>query len=258
MSEQSVGQLTIKDRLITWSVCCLARALSRTLRVSSFGEEPLDSLQAENGEALILCGWHGGTFIPITRYRGRGYWAMISTSRDGNRQNHLFHRFGFRTVRGSTSARGAVESVITMRRELKKGGVLAHTPDGPRGPRGVVHPGAIYIAQKANCPLLPAGVSAWPRWNLSTWDRYIVPKPFSKGVIVYGQPLRVPSDLDDDGRREFALYLAEVIQQIQDSAEEFVRSGVTPPRTPPVPWAEWRNVHGAERPVERVPQAQAS
>jgi lysophospholipid acyltransferase (LPLAT)-like uncharacterized protein len=235
------GKQKIKDSFITWSVWCLARFIASTIRVKAIGEEILTNLKVDEGESLILVGWHGSTFIPITRFRNRGYWAMISTSRDGDRQNQLFHRFGFRTVRGSTSARGAIEAVITMRKELKKGGVLAHTVDGPRGPRGVVHPGAIYLAQKAGCPLVPVGVAASPCVNLSTWDKYIVPLLFSRGVMVYGQAVRVPSDLDDDGRALYAEYLGERIHCVQKLAEECAATGKVPDMTkvevpsPPIP-----------------------
>ncbi|HEY3332712.1 MAG TPA: lysophospholipid acyltransferase family protein [Capsulimonadaceae bacterium] len=221
-------QLRLKDKLITFSAYWTARALASTVRVDAYGEEYLLNLKNDNGESVILLGWHGGTFLPINRYRNRGYWAMISTSRDGDRQNNLFHRFGFRTVRGSTSARGAVESVIAMRRELKKGGVLAHTPDGPRGPHGVVHPGAIYIAQKSGCPVVPVGVGSWPRWNLSTWDHYTIPKPFARGVMLYGDPITVPSDLDDTSRKAFADAIGERIHTLQALADEMVEKRIVP------------------------------
>ncbi len=232
-------KLKAKDTFITWSVWCLARAIASTLRVKVVGEEVITNLKTDQGESVILVGWHGSTFIPITRFRNRGYWAMISTSRDGDRQNQLFHRAGFRTVRGSTSARGAIEAVITMRKALKKGGVLAHTVDGPRGPSGVVHPGAIYLAQKAGCPLVPVGVAASPCIKLSTWDRYIVPLPFSRGTMVLGQPIPVPADLDDEGRKQFAVYLGDRIHCAQALAEEFALTGKAPDLSkvvaPPLP-----------------------
>jgi lysophospholipid acyltransferase (LPLAT)-like uncharacterized protein len=197
--------------------------IASTVRLTAVGEERIDEARAQSGGA-ILCGWHGRTFMPITHYRSRGYWAFISTSRDGNIQNELFRRFGFKTVRGSTSARGAVASALRMAKELRNGAVLAHTPDGPRGPSHVVHPGAIFLAQKSGCPIIPAGVSAFPAWNLKTWDAYQVPKFFSRGAIVYGEPVHVPSGLSDVEREEFCRRIGDEICCLEARADELLRS----------------------------------
>jgi len=218
-------RLPVNDSIVTWAAYWLARTVVATLRLRVINEEFLDRLDTERGEAVIMVGWHGSTFIPITRFRGRGYWAMISTSRDGNIQNKIFQRFGFRTVRGSSSARGAVEAVLAMRRELRKGGVLAHTPDGPRGPRGVLHPGAIYLAQKAGCPVVPVGVSAWPRINLRTWDRYLIPLPMARGAIVYGNKVKIPSSLNEAGRQRYADYVGTLINDLEAQADVLARTG---------------------------------
>jgi len=222
-------RIPVNDTIITSVTFWLARIVASTVRLQVVNEEFLDRIDTDHGESVILVGWHGRTFIPINHYRGRGYWAMISTSRDGNIQNQIFHRFGFRTVRGSSSARGAVKAVITMRRELQKGGVLAHTPDGPRGPSGVVHPGAIYLAQKAGCPVVPVGVSAWPRVNLKTWDRYLIPFPFARGTMIYGKHVTIPSDLNDAGRQLYADYLGRLIDDLEAQAHAFVHTGRLPP-----------------------------
>src|SRR5665213_3071373 len=123
----------MKFRIISWLVYWIMRTVSATMRFRVYGEDPGKAAQAA-GKGMILVGWHGTTFIPVTKYRNRGYWSMISTSRDGEYQDRIFKKLGFNTVRGSSSARGAIQSTIRIVRELKAGGVLAHTPDGPRGP----------------------------------------------------------------------------------------------------------------------------
>jgi lysophospholipid acyltransferase (LPLAT)-like uncharacterized protein len=188
------------------------------------GEEIVNDLQRSKGESLVLVSWHGRTLIPITRFRNRGYWAMISTSQDGNIQNELFHLAGFNTVRGSTSARGAVEASLVLRRELRKGAILAHTPDGPRGPIAVAHPGAVYFAQKGGCPIVPAGIAASPCYLLKAWDQYMIPLPFAKAAIVYGEPITIPPNLDAKGRDEYAAYIGGRINALQEFAETIVRS----------------------------------
>lgn len=218
----------MKIRLVTFIVALAARCLAKTLRLHVSGEEQIEALRAANGSGVILVTWHGRTFIPITRFRNRAYWAMISTSRDGEYQNRLFQRFGFHTVRGSTSARGAIKGALSMVRELKAGAILAHTPDGPRGPNHVVHPGAVFLAQKSGCPIIPAGISAWPRWNLGTWDRYLIPMPLARAAFLYGEPIYVPAELDDEQRQAFADRVGAEICRLEDDAENRVRPAAQP------------------------------
>ncbi len=215
--------MSLKFRVITFVVYWVTRCLAATLRLRVVGEERVSDLQ-KAGQGVILVTWHGRTFAPITRFRGRGYWAFISTSRDGEYQDRIFRRYGWQTVRGSTSARGAVQSALTMIKHLKAGATLAHTPDGPRGPRGQVHAGAIFLAQKSGCPIIPAGISAAPRWQLSTWDRYLVPKLFARGVWIYGEPITVPPDASPEEQKEWALHVGTAIDALEAEAERLVRA----------------------------------
>jgi lysophospholipid acyltransferase (LPLAT)-like uncharacterized protein len=210
---------TLVSNLIYWLVSLVAS----TMRLTLVGEEKIEETRARYG-GVILVGWHGRSFLPITHYRGRGYWSFISTSRDGNIQNKLFVRCGFKTVRGSTSARGAVASALRMAKELRGGAVLAHTPDGPRGPIHVVHPGAIFLAEKSGCPIIPAGITAYPAWQLNTWDAYQVPKLFSRGTIVLGEPVHVPPKLSEAERDEFCRSIGDEICRLEAMADAMVRS----------------------------------
>ena len=201
---------------------CIARVLSATLRVRMVGEEHLRAAQ-EAGKGVILVSWHGRTFLPITRYRNKGYWAIVSTSRDGEYQNRLFQRFGIKTVRGSTSARGAIQSVLTLTKHLKAGATAAFTPDGPRGPSHVVQPGAIFLAQKSGSPIIPAGISAYPRRLLRAWDRYMIPLPFACVVWIYGEPIYIPADAkSDEDQRLWAERVGAAITALEEQAEREV------------------------------------
>lgn len=195
-----------------------SKLLARTLRLRVEGEERVAGLQM-NGKGVILVTWHGRTFIPITRFNGRGYWAIISPSRDGEYQNRIFRRFGWQTVRGSTGARGAVQSALTMVKHLKAGATLAFTPDGPRGPSREVQPGAIFLAQKSGCAIVPAGISVCPRRLLPTWDRYLVPMPFGRAALVYGEPLYIPAGADEAEQRVWAGRVKEAIDRLEARAE---------------------------------------
>lgn len=218
-------RLPVNDKIVTWTAYWLCRLLAWTVRVRVVGEEFVNGLDTKAGDAAVLATWHGRTFVPVTRYGRRRFWAIVSTSRDGNLQAMIFERMGFQTVRGSTSARGAVEAVLMLRRELRKGGVLVVTPDGPRGPRGVLHPGAMYLAQKVGCPLVVAGASSFPSYVFNSWDRYQLPLPFARGTLVYGEPIHIPADLDDKGRQLYADAIGEYITRLEKVADEFARTG---------------------------------
>lgn len=200
----------------------IARLLSATLRVRMVGEEHLRAAQ-ESGKGVILVSWHGRTFMPITRYRNKGYWAIVSTSRDGEYQNRLFQWFGIKTVRGSTSARGAVQAVLTLTKHLKAGATAAFTPDGPRGPSHVVQPGAIFLAQKSGSPIIPAGISAFPRKLMRAWDRYMIPLPFARVVWIYGEPIYIPDDAkSEEDQRLWAERVGAAITTLEERAEREV------------------------------------
>jgi lysophospholipid acyltransferase (LPLAT)-like uncharacterized protein len=210
-----------RAKRLGWLGYTLARGLGRTVRLHVAGWEPIERhLQA--GTGAVMVSWHGRTLIPANFMRGKGVLAMISLSRDGDIQNEIFTRFGFRTLRGSTS-RGGVRAALEAAREVRHGAVLAFTPDGPRGPSGKFQPGALLIAQKARAPIYPAGVGAHPRILLPTWDRYLIPSPFARAAFLIGDPVWVPEDADKDDFARLAEQLEQTINALQDRAEAIAR-----------------------------------
>ena len=208
-----------KYRLVSFLIYWFARLTAATVRMRVVGEDRVRALQ-EAGQGVILVTWHGRTLLPITRFRGWGYWALISTSRDGEYQNRIFQRFGFRTVRGSTSARGAVQAALTMTRHLKAGATLAFTPDGPRGPHHEVKPGAVFMAQKSGAAIVPVGVSAFPRRLARSWDQYLIPAPFARAVWIYGDPIYIPANATAQEQQEWAVRLGAAISALEEQAEQ--------------------------------------
>lgn len=229
----------IKLHLIPLIAYWLARGLSATLRVRMVGEEHLRAAQ-DAGKGVILVSWHGRTFMPITRFRNKGYWSMVSTSRDGEYQNRLFQRFGIHTVRGSTSARGAVQAALTLTKHLKNGATAAFTPDGPRGPSHVVQPGAIFLAQKSGSPIIPAGISAAPRQLMRAWDKYMIPLPFARVVWIYGPPIYIPADAkSEEDQRHWAEKVGAAITALEEQAEREV-GAVSADGKARTGWGLWR------------------
>ena len=230
---------TLKLRLIPFLAFWIVRILSATLRVRVAGEERVFALQKE-GKGVILASWHGRTFMPIALFRNRGYWAMVSTSRDGEYQNRLFERSGIRTVRGSSSARGAVQAALTMTKHLKAGATLAHTPDGPRGPSHVVQPGVVFFAQKSGSPVIPCGISAYPRKLMRSWDRYMIPLPFARVVWLYGDPIYVPADAKSESeQRVWAERIGAAITALEEEAERQTGAAHSGEGTR-TGWGRWR------------------
>ena len=201
--------------LLIWAVVSF---IARTVRLKVIGEEPVNA-RGKAGQPSIVVSWHGRTLLPVARYGPRGWAAMISLSGDGEYQSRIFRRFGWQIVRGS-SGRGGVRALVGAVRKVREGATFAFTPDGPTGPSHTVHPGVLFLSQKGECPIYPLGVSAQPRWLLPTWDRYLVPRPFSRAVMLYGAPLSIPPAATEEELEEYASILAQRISEVEHKAEE--------------------------------------
>jgi hypothetical protein len=174
------------------------------LRVRVVGEEIALGCLADYGR-LIVAVWHQ-RFLPalayVTKFRNFEPIVMISQSRDGELAARLAERLGLVPVRGS-STRGGVTALAAILKALKKNPAVIHIVDGPQGPKGIVKPGLISMAQISGAVILPVFVSADRAWIMGSWDRFLVPKPFSKVTIEWGPPLVVPQDLDPARNEEF-------------------------------------------------------
>lgn len=177
-------------------------------------------------QSQILCGLHARGIMAGFVFKRLAYWVLVSLSRDGEMQNKLYMKLGYRTVRGSTG-RGGVKATIEAIRLLKTSReVLVIAVDGPRGPRGIVQEGAILMAKKSGCALMPVGMSCNPRWNLKTWDHYTLPKPFCRCEVVYGEPIFVPANADEATFEAVRKQLQEAIHAAEAEANRL--SGYVP------------------------------
>jgi lysophospholipid acyltransferase (LPLAT)-like uncharacterized protein len=150
-------------------------------------------------------------------HRGRGVNLLISTSNDGQIIASICERFGYGLVRGTASSiREGGRAVIKMIRLLKSGKNVAITPDGPKGPLHKVKPGLIYMAQKTSCPILPSTCVVKKKKTLNSWDRFVLPLPFNKGLVLYGNPIYIGKDDDID---ESALKVERAMKELTDRAE---------------------------------------
>jgi lysophospholipid acyltransferase (LPLAT)-like uncharacterized protein len=186
-------------------------------------------LRVENYPAddakTIFCGWHGRSLLFADLFRGRGWWVIISNSNDGDLQNQIFSKLGYRSIRGS-SKRDGVRAAVEGIRVLRNGGTMAITPDGPRGPSGVVQGGVLTMAQKSGAKLVPVGISANPRIHAKSWDRYLIPFFFSRAILIFGNPITVPPNATEEEIEARRLELEEAIHRLEGQAEK--RVGVPP------------------------------
>ncbi len=146
------------------------------------------------GKPVIFTLWHGEMLALLWNHRREGITVLISEHGDGEIIARVAEALGFRTVRGSTS-RGAGRALLGMSRTVQGGGDAAFTPDGPRGPARRFAPGALIVAQRAAAPVVTLAVAAHRCWRFRSWDGFVVPKPFARIAIAYGEPayLDVPS-----------------------------------------------------------------
>lgn len=144
------------------------------------------------GQPVIACFWHGRMLMMLHAWRWKERRQMlISQHRDGRLIAGIIARFGVDTVTGS-STRGGLPAVRQLLAILAAGESIGITPDGPRGPRMRAQMGAIRLAQLSGAPLFPVSFGVRPRRMLSTWDRLVLVFPFSRGVVIYGEPIEVP------------------------------------------------------------------
>lgn len=165
-----------------------------TARFTTEGERGYRS-EWEAGRPVIFILWHG-RLVPLSYYhRSWNLVTLISASADGEYIARLVHRWGYDVVRGSSS-RGGGPALRQLVRSVRDGRSIAVTPDGPRGPRERIKPGVMTAAQLTGCALLPVSAGCGSAWWFEGWDRFMVPRPFARIHIVYGEPIPVPRAAD--------------------------------------------------------------
>ena len=175
----------------------IVKMIRRTHRVRIVDPEN-ESALLENGGSLIYASWHQRFFPGITFFATRKPIAiMISQSSDGDLAAHGVKILGWLPVRGSSS-RGGRAALKELNALAMSGYKIGHIVDGPKGPFGVVKPGLLRIAQATGLPIVPTITSAENNWMLNSWDKFLVPKLFSRVIIRFGKPIAVPEDLTED------------------------------------------------------------
>lgn len=167
----------------------ILRVLGKTWRMRVTHDDDVRRLR-NAGQRIIFTAWHGQLLPLLYRHRGERVAILISEHSDGEIIARIAESLGYRTVRGSTS-RGAARALLELARVVDEGWDLAITPDGPRGPAKTFAPGAAIIAQRTGASVIGAAASATFRWNLRSWDRFLIPRPFAVVHVAYSEAMRV-------------------------------------------------------------------
>ena len=202
-------------RLAAYAFYILIKLIGYTLRYEVDGEDPRPRIR-EAGKTPIFAIWHNRIFASIYFMRGDGIVVLTSKSFDGEYIARFLTKFGFGSVRGSSS-RGGVRGMVEMIRLIRAGLPMAFTVDGPRGPRYEAKSGPIVLAKKTGNPILSFVVECERFWQVKSWDQLQIPKPFSRARVFYAEPVSVPEDANDDlieeKRSELQAKLNEAVER---------------------------------------------
>jgi lysophospholipid acyltransferase (LPLAT)-like uncharacterized protein len=193
------------------------RLLAKTVRIEYRDAQPLFDAW-ERGEKVIVAFWHNRVLLMPLPYRGEQMCIMNSQHRDGQIASRTLARWGIRSVQGSAT-RGGVRGFLALLAAFRRGCDLAVVPDGPRGPRYVAKPGVIHLARATGARIFPATYAAQWKRQLRSWDRLLIPLPFSRVAFVIGAPIVVDRRSDDGEVERKRLELESALNQITSQAE---------------------------------------
>jgi lysophospholipid acyltransferase (LPLAT)-like uncharacterized protein len=193
-----------------------------TLRVERVHFDRYLGLKAR-GVPILFALWHGRMFLSIQAHRHEGVVTMASRSKDGEIIAGWLERNGYAVVRGS-STRGGSEALREMVRRIRAGANAALTVDGPTGPPRQVQPGIVQLVRLTGGWILPISSSSARPHFLRSWDRYLLPMPFSRNVVVYGEPFPIGEEESNENVQ------ALIGHALDDATREADRkTGIAPP-----------------------------
>jgi lysophospholipid acyltransferase (LPLAT)-like uncharacterized protein len=194
-----LSDYSFKDRVLIRAAdlvfYILINLIGLTSRFEVIGWENHDAAEKDGGLPIYVF-WHDRIFLTTYWWRKRRIVVMTSQSFDGEYIARFIQRFGYGAVRGS-STRGAVGAVVEMARLMRAGCTTAFTIDGPKGPRYVAKMGAVLLAKKSGHPIMPVTMALQKFWTVNSWDRFQIPKPFTKARVYVAPPIYVSNDADE-------------------------------------------------------------
>lgn len=222
-----VGRTPAVQRMVGATLAAHIGLVRRTTRWKTIGEDAARGAWA--GETpVIVAFWHNRlAMMPYCWPSARPFHMLISAHPDGQLIARTVRHFGIETVAGS-STRGGSEALRSLVRLIKSGVSVGITPDGPRGPRNEFKPGAILLAQLSGKPIVPIAYAAARARLFRTWDRFVLPWPFTRIAIAIGEPRVVPKRLDGEGLERWQREMAAELQAQFERARMALNRPTTP------------------------------
>jgi lysophospholipid acyltransferase (LPLAT)-like uncharacterized protein len=222
------NQARLKNRLERWAKlsllppvgAALLWGIAATMRPETRGYEEIDAWYRSGGH-IILAFWHAQQLMIPAGYRGTGAHVLISQHGDGEIIARIIARFGHQAVRGS-STRGGAGALRALIKLGRAGEDLVVTPDGPKGPRHVAKLGVVQLAKATGLPIVPLAFACSTKQLFPSWDQFMVPYPFSRGLFLYGKAMFVSREGDDLVLEAHRLALETELNRLTEQAERAV------------------------------------
>ena len=186
-----------------WSVAQYMRLVKRTTKWDIRHADRVSHILG-SGDGVIALTWHSRFMMLTAAWKAKELdpYVMISRSRDGAVVAATCKALGLKTLRGSArksgKAKGGDAAAAGALTAIRSGGCVVITPDGPRGPRQRLGDGPLRLARATGAPIMPCTFSVARRKQFNSWDRFVLPKPFGKGLILWGTPVSVPGETSDE------------------------------------------------------------
>ena len=224
----ALGRFAAQTRihLIALLGTSLLRLIQLTLRWTYIGFEGANATWASGSPSLVTF-WHGRQLMMpwfYLKFRNqssyRRMYVLISEHSDGRIIAQVMSLLGVGSIAGSSS-HGGGKALLQLIRAVKDGNHVAVTPDGPRGPRYEAKPGIVLLAQRTQAPIRLVTIAAERYWTFGSWDGMILPKPFSRAVMIMAPEFTVPGELDPEGVEKHRLEIESALRQITDQADNY-------------------------------------
>ncbi len=192
---------------------------AKSTRMTVLGEEDYLKLRSEQKPVVLLV-WHSRILIVPFFFRRRGIMPLISPSKDGEIAASIMSGWGYKILRGSGS-HPIIKIWNEMKKELKRGGELLIVPDGPRGPNRKMKAGGIKLAHETGAYLVPFSFSTSKKKYLNSWDNFLMFYPFSKGIAIYGKPIRLDSNMETDELEKERQRIEHLLVELDNKADHY-------------------------------------
>ena len=194
--------------------------IGKTIRFKEIGNTE-QSPNFKKNKIFIYALWHNRILMSLYFFRGNNVYVLVSLSKDGEYIHRIIKKFGFNSIRGSSSKGGA--TAIMKMADLLKDNIydIVITPDGPRGPKEKVQMGIIQLAKLTGLPIAPFSFNLSRKIVLNSWDNFIIPLPFSRGIFIWGEPVLIPENSTQEILEKKQQELENTLNHLTHQAENY-------------------------------------